>query len=91
MQLVLTQPKYAVIDECDSGLDIDAIKVMAKALKSLSEKGMGILLITHYERLLAELRVDKTSILDNGRIVKSAKSGALVGQTISSGYGIQIN
>lgn len=72
LQLGVLQPKIAVLDEIDSGLDIDALKAVAKRVGELaSEEGVGVLAITHYQRLLSELSADRVHVLLSGRIVQT--------------------
>ena len=73
LQLAILEPDFAVLDETDSGLDVDALKIVAKGVREVrqSHPEMGILLITHYQRLLTELQPDHVHILVNGRIVES--------------------
>jgi Fe-S cluster assembly ATP-binding protein len=72
LQLAVLEPKIAILDELDSGLDIDALRACARRVEDLSnERAMGVLVITHYSRLLAELRPDHVHILVKGRIVAS--------------------
>jgi Fe-S cluster assembly ATP-binding protein len=72
LQLAVLEPKIAILDELDSGLDIDALRACARRVEDLSnERQMGVLVITHYSRLLAELRPDHVHILVKGRIVAS--------------------
>jgi Fe-S cluster assembly ATP-binding protein len=72
VQLGVLRPKFAVLDEIDSGLDIDALRDVARRVEAATEEiGLGVLAITHYTRLLAVLRPDRTHILWNGRIVES--------------------
>ena len=73
LQLAMLEPDLAVMDETDSGLDIDALKVVARGVREVrSERPeMGVLLITHYQRLLTELEPDHIHILVDGRIVES--------------------
>ena len=72
VQLAVLQPKIAVLDEIDSGLDVDALRAVARRVEALtSEIGLGVLAITHYTRLLEELRPDHTHVLSRGRIVVS--------------------
>ncbi|OGY25689.1 MAG: Fe-S cluster assembly ATPase SufC [Candidatus Woykebacteria bacterium RBG_16_43_9] len=71
LQLSILQPKYAVLDETDSGLDVDALKLVAEGIKKTSGPKIGILLITHYQRILKYIRPDFVHILVDGRIVKS--------------------
>jgi Fe-S cluster assembly ATP-binding protein len=70
-QMAMLQPKLAILDETDSGLDIDALKIVAKGVNALRNKDNAFLLITHYQRLLDYIVPDFVHILYNGRIVKS--------------------
>jgi Fe-S cluster assembly ATP-binding protein len=73
MQMALLEPEFAVLDETDSGLDIDALRIVAKGIREVraDRPNLGILLITHYQRLLDELQPDVVHIMIDGRIVKS--------------------
>lgn len=73
LQLLLLKPKVAILDEIDSGLDVDALKVIANALQIARNEhpSMTILLITHYQRLLDHISVDHVHLLMNGRLIKS--------------------
>ena len=73
LQLAILEPEFAVLDETDSGLDVDALKIVARGVRDVHEShpDMGILLITHYQRLLAELEPDHVHILFDGRVVES--------------------
>ena len=72
VQLAVLEPKFAVLDEIDSGLDVDALRDVARRVYSLAKDGhVGVLAITHYARLLAELRPDRVHVFLAGRIVKS--------------------
>ena len=72
MQLAVLKPKIAILDELDSGLDIDALRDCARRVEdATNEDGLGALVITHYVRLLEELKPDHVHILAKGRIVKS--------------------
>jgi Fe-S cluster assembly ATP-binding protein len=72
LQLAVLKPKIAILDELDSGLDIDALRDCAKRVEdATNETGMGALVITHYSRLFEELKPDFVHILAKGRIVKS--------------------
>ena len=68
LQLAMLEPKYAVLDETDSGLDIDALKVVAQGVNSLRGPNIGILLITHYQRLLNYIVPDYVHVMVRGRI-----------------------
>ena len=70
-QMAVLEPRMAVLDETDSGLDIDAIKIVAESVNSLKSKDRAILVITHYQRLLDYIVPDYVHVLYNGRIVKS--------------------
>src|SRR3954452_8233039 len=71
LQLAMLAPKYAVLDETDSGLDIDALKVVANGVNSLRGPNLGVLLITHYQRLLDYIVPDHVHVMVQGRIVRS--------------------
>jgi Fe-S cluster assembly ATP-binding protein len=74
----MLEPKYAVLDETDSGLDIDALKIVANGVNSLRGPNLGVLLITHYQRLLEYIVPDYVHVMVQGRIVRSGdKSLAL--------------
>jgi Fe-S cluster assembly ATP-binding protein len=71
LQMAMLEPAYAVLDETDSGLDIDALRIVAKGVNSLRGGTMGVLLITHYQRLLNYIVPDHVHVLAQGRIVRS--------------------
>ena len=71
LQMAMLEPKYAVLDETDSGLDIDALKIVSHGVNSLRGPNMGILVITHYQRLLDYIVPDVVHVMVDGRIVKS--------------------
>lgn len=78
LQMLLLNPRLALLDETDSGLDIDALKTVAKGVNSLKSKYNGIVLVTHYQRLLDYIQPDYVHVLYKGKIVKSGdKSLAL--------------
>ena len=70
-QMAMLEPKLAILDETDSGLDIDALKVVANGVNKLKSKDNAILVITHYQRLLDYIIPDFVHVLHNGKIVKS--------------------
>jgi Fe-S cluster assembly ATP-binding protein len=70
-QMAMLQPKLAILDETDSGLDIDAIRIVATGVNKLRNKENAVLLVTHYQRLLDYITPDFVHVLYNGRIVKS--------------------
>jgi Fe-S cluster assembly ATP-binding protein len=71
LQMMMLEPKYCILDETDSGLDIDALKIVAKGVNSMRSPERGILLITHYQRLLDYIRPDHVHVMAEGRIVRS--------------------
>jgi Fe-S cluster assembly ATP-binding protein len=71
LQLAMLEPKYAILDETDSGLDIDALKTVAHGVNSLRGPNVGILLITHYQRILNYIVPDHVHVMVQGRIVRS--------------------
>lgn len=71
LQLSILKPKYAVLDETDSGLDVDALKTVSEGINSVVGKDLGILLITHYQRILRFVKPDFVHILLEGKIIKS--------------------
>jgi Fe-S cluster assembly ATP-binding protein len=71
LQMLLLEPHLAVLDETDSGLDVDALKVVAQGVNSLRSPARSMLLVTHYERLLELIVPDRVHVLAGGRIVKS--------------------
>jgi len=70
-QMAMLQPKLAILDETDSGLDIDAIRIVANGVNKLRSKDKAVLVVTHYQRLLDYVIPDFVHVLYNGRIVKS--------------------
>ncbi|MBN7796571.1 Fe-S cluster assembly ATPase SufC [Parahaliea mediterranea] len=78
MQMMLLEPKLCILDETDSGLDIDALQVVAKGVNAMRDAGRSFVLVTHYQRLLNYIEPDHVHVLAGGRIVKSGdKSLAL--------------
>lgn len=71
LQLMMIEPKIAILDEIDSGLDIDALKYVAKGINEMRSPDFGCLIITHYQRLLNYITPDKVHVMMEGRIVKS--------------------
>jgi len=71
LQMAVLQPKLSLLDETDSGLDIDALRIVAKGINELSSANNAVLLVTHYQRLLNYVVPDKVHVLVDGRIVKS--------------------
>jgi Fe-S cluster assembly ATP-binding protein len=71
LQLAMLKPKMAIMDETDSGLDIDAMRIVADAINKLKTPEMGLIIVTHYNRVLGYIRPDRVHILSDGRIVQS--------------------
>ncbi|MCL4117238.1 UNVERIFIED_CONTAM: hypothetical protein GTU68_009329 [Idotea baltica] len=71
LQMMMLEPKYAVLDETDSGLDIDALKVVAQGVNAMRSADRGMLVITHYQRLLDYIVPDVVHVMFDGKIVKS--------------------
>jgi Fe-S cluster assembly ATP-binding protein len=71
LQMALFEPKFAILDELDSGLDIDALKLLAEGVNALRSPERGVLVITHYQRLLDFIVPDRVHVLSDGRIVKT--------------------
>ncbi|MGA0899272.1 MAG: Fe-S cluster assembly ATPase SufC [Luteolibacter sp.] len=71
LQMLMLEPKYCIMDETDSGLDIDALKVVAKGVNAMRSPDRGFLLITHYQRLLDYIKPDHVHVMADGKIVKS--------------------
>ncbi len=86
LQMLVLEPKLAILDETDSGLDIDALKIVAAGVNSMRGAGRAIVLVTHYQRLLDYIVPDHVHVLSGGRILKSGdKSLAL--ELEQKGYG----
>ena len=86
LQLAMLKPELAVLDETDSGLDIDALRIVAEGVNKFAGPGMGVLIITHYQRILHLIKPDAVHVLYDGRIVKEGGS-ELVEQLEEKGYG----
>ena len=71
LQMAMLEPKMCILDETDSGLDVDAMKLVAEGVNSLRGAGRGFLVITHYQRLLDHIKPDVVHIMADGRIVKT--------------------
>ncbi|MFG6128166.1 Fe-S cluster assembly ATPase SufC [Staphylococcus aureus] len=71
LQLMMLEPKFAILDEIDSGLDIDALKVVYKGINQMRGENFGALMITHYQRLLNYITPDKVHVMYAGKVVKS--------------------
>ena len=85
LQMIMLDPRYCLLDETDSGLDIDALKVVAKGVNSMRSENRGFLVITHYQRLLDYIKPDYVHVMADGQIVKSG-GAELALQLEESGY-----
>ena len=86
LQLALLRPRLAVLDETDSGLDIDALRTVAEGVNRVAGPGMGVLIITHYQRILHYVKPDFVHVMFGGRIVKEG-GAELVAALEERGYG----
>lgn len=71
LQMLMLQPSFAILDETDSGLDIDALRIVSEGVNTARGENIGMLLITHYHRLLEYIKPDKVHVMNGGKIVKS--------------------
>ena len=86
VQMATLHPRIAILDEIDSGLDIDALRDVSRRIEELTHEGLGVLAITHYKRLFSELRPDRVHVLIGGRIERSG--GPEVAEELEAGgYG----
>ncbi len=86
LQMSVLGPKVAILDETDSGLDIDALRIVAEGVNAFMGKGKTILIITHYKRILQYIKPDKLSIMIEGKIAAEG-AGELVDKLEEKGYG----
>ena len=86
LQMALLEPKMAILDETDSGLDVDALRIVSEGVNALKTDDIGVLVITHYQRLLDYIIPDHVHILTDGKIVKSGDK-TLALEVEKSGYG----
>jgi len=86
LQLLMLNPKIAILDETDSGLDVDALRLVAGGISKFIGKDKIVLIITHYKRILEHVKPDKVSIIINGKIALEG-SGELVDELEQKGYG----
>ena len=87
LQLLMLEPTFAILDEIDSGLDIDALKVVAKGVNEMRGEGFGALIITHYQRLLNYITPDVVHIMMEGRVVMTG-SADLAKRLEAEGYAV---
>ncbi len=86
LQMAVLEPRMCILDETDSGLDVDAMKLVADGVNALRDEGRSFLVITHYQRLLNHITPDVVHIMSNGRIVKSGGPELAV-EVEENGYG----
>lgn len=75
LQMALLEPRYGLLDETDSGLDIDALRIVSNGVNALRAANRGFLVITHYQRLLDYIKPDVVHVMSKGRIIKSGDAG----------------
>lgn len=85
LQMAILEPKIAILDETDSGLDIDALKIVSEGVNALRGPELGVLIITHYQRILRYIEPDVVSVLMDGRIVETG-GRALAEKLEAEGY-----
>ncbi len=85
LQMLLLKPQFAILDEIDSGLDVDALKIVSEAVNSMRDENFSCLLITHYQRLLDYIKPDVVHVMMQGRVVKTG-GDELIGRIDTDGY-----
>ena len=85
LQLLILQPRLAILDETDSGLDVDAVKTVSKGIAEYLKNGGSLLIITHNTRLLESIKVDRTHIISDGRIAAEGDA-SLTDEVIENGF-----
>lgn len=86
LQMAMLRPKFAILDETDSGLDVDAVRLASQSIAEIGGAEMGILIITHHDKLLEHNRPSFTHVMLGGRIVESAVGAALADELHQNGY-----
>lgn len=85
LQALMLAPKYAIFDEVDTGLDVDALKIVARGIGLLAKAGTGVIVITHYQRILSHIKPDVVHVMVKGKIVKTG-GAPLAKQIEDKGY-----
>ena len=85
LQMLVLNPKLAILDETDSGLDVDSINIVSKGIEMYKNKNNAVLIITHNTKILHSLKVDYVHVLINGKIVKTG-TGKLASEIEEKGY-----
>ncbi len=86
LQMAMLEPRIAILDETDSGLDIDALRIVSEGINTLKNDSLGILIITHYQRILDYLKPDVVHVMVDGRIIMTGGPG-LANRIENEGYG----
>ncbi|RME78977.1 MAG: Fe-S cluster assembly ATPase SufC, partial [Methanobacteriota archaeon] len=86
LQMLILEPKFVIIDEVDSGLDVDSLKLVAKAIESMRSEERIFLIITHYNRILDYVEPTHVHVMKEGRIIKSGDKN-LAKEIEEKGYG----
>ena len=85
LQMLMLEPRLAILDETDSGLDVDAVKTVAQGVRAYHNKDNALIIITHNAKILEGLQVDYVHVLDDARIVRTG-NGELVSEIIEEGF-----
>ena len=85
LQMLMLEPRLAILDETDSGLDVDAVKTVAQGVRAYHNKDNALIIITHNAKILEGLHVDYVHVLDDARIVRTG-DGSLVNEIIEEGF-----
>jgi Fe-S cluster assembly ATP-binding protein len=86
LQMAMLRPKFAILDETDSGLDVDAVRLASQSIAEIGGAQMGILIITHHDKLLEHNRPDFTHVMLGGRIVETSPGSELAEELYTRGY-----
>ncbi len=86
LQMLMLEPRFIILDETDSGLDIDALQMVGQSVNSMRHPKRAILVVTHYQRLLDFIKPDYVHVMSHGKIIRSGNS-ELAKELESKGYG----
>ena len=78
LQMLMLEPKLCILDETDSGLDVDALRIISKSIQSMRDSKRSFIVITHYHRILEHLDADFVHILSKGKIVKTGSKNLAI-------------
>ncbi len=84
--MLMLEPKLVILDEIDSGLDVDSLKIAGEVVREMREKGVGFLIITHYGRFLEYVEVDRVVVMKEGKVMKEG-GREIVGEIEARGFG----